>query len=102
MVGRAGELIAARFLERHGLTVVARNMHLEGGELDLLALDAGARVAVEVRTITGTGDPADAVGHGKRRRVRRLASRVGAGRVDFLGVRLGGDDVIIHWVPGCG
>jgi putative endonuclease len=101
-VGRAGELIAARFLEGHGLTVLARNVRVDGGEIDLLALDSGARVAVEVRTITGSGDPVDAVGHGKRRRVRRLGSRAGAVRVDFLGVRLGRDDVVVHWVPGCG
>jgi putative endonuclease len=101
-VGRAGERIAARFLEDHGLTVVARNIDVAEGELDLLALDSGARVAVEVRTITGPGDPADAVGPAKRRRVRRLASRAGAGRVDFVGVRLGRDDVVVHWVPGCG
>ena len=101
-MGRAGELIAARFLEDHGLRVLARNVEVDGGELDLLALDSGTRVAVEVRTITGPGDPADAIDPAKRRRVRTLASRTGAGRVDFLGVRLGHADVVIHWVPGCG
>jgi hypothetical protein len=34
--------------------------------------------------------------------VRRLAGRVGATRTDFLGVRLGRHDVVVHWVPGCG
>ena len=101
-MGRAGELIAARFLEDHGLIVVAENVDVDGGELDLLALDSGTRVVVEVRTITGAGDPVDAVDPAKRRRVRRLASRTGAGRVDFLGVRFGNDDVVVHWVPGCG
>ena len=101
-MGRAGELIAARFLEDHGLRVLAQNVEVDGGELDLLALDSGTRVAVEVRTITGPGDPVDAIDPAKRRRVRTLASRTGAGRVDFLGVRLGHADVVIHWVPGCG
>jgi putative endonuclease len=101
-VGRAGELIAARFLEDHGLRVLTRNLDVGRGELDLLALDAGTRVVVEVRTITGAADPVDAIDPTKRRRVRWLAGRVGAGRTDFLGVRLGDRDVVVHWVPGCG
>jgi hypothetical protein len=34
--------------------------------------------------------------------VRRLAAMAGAQRVDFVGVRLGVDGVVVHWVPGCG
>jgi len=34
--------------------------------------------------------------------VTHLAGVVGATRVDFVGVRLGLEDVVIHWVPGCG
>jgi putative endonuclease len=102
-VGEAGERIAARFLSGHGLTVVARNVEVGSrGEVDLLAVDRGTRVAIEVRAITGDGDPVDAIGRAKRRRVTRLAGAVGASRVDFLGVRLGSDDVVVHWVPGCG
>jgi putative endonuclease len=100
-VGEIGEGIAARFLADHGLKVVARNVEVDGGELDLLAVDHGTRVAVEVRTVTSGDDPIDAVGPMKRRRVRSLAARVRASRVDFLGVRLDGDGVTIHWVPGC-
>jgi hypothetical protein len=57
-------------------------------------------VVVEVRSITGPGDPIDAVQPGKRRRVRELASRVGAERVDFVGIGIGRDAALIHWVPG--
>lgn len=101
-MGKLGERIAARFLNDHGLDVVAHNVEVGRGELDLLALDGGVRVVVEVRTITGSGDPIDAVGPGKRRRVRQLAGQVGAGRVDYLGIRIGREDVVAHWVPGCG
>jgi putative endonuclease len=97
-----GERIAATFLSRHGLDVVGRNFEVGRGELDLLALDRGQRVVVEVRAITTDRDPIDAIGHGKRRRVTRLAGAVGASRVDLLGVRIGPDDVVVHWVPGCG
>ena len=97
-----GERIAARFLTSHGLEVIGRNVEVGRGELDLLALDRGQRVVVEVRAITSDRDPIDAIGPGKRRRVTRLAATAGASRVDFLGVRIGPDDVVIHWVPGCG
>jgi putative endonuclease len=101
-VGALGETIAAGFLRSHGLDVVARNIQIAKGEIDLMATDRGARVVVEVRTITSEGDPIDAVSPAKRRRVRALARAVGAARADFIGVRLGADDVLVHWVPGCG
>lgn len=106
-MGALGETVAARFLRSHGLQVVARNVEIDRvdsirGEIDLIATDDGARVVVEVRTVTAEGDPIDAVGAAKRHRVRALAGSVGASRVDFVGVRLGADDVLVHWVPGCG
>jgi len=73
---------------------------LEDGEIDLLALDHGVKVAVEVRTVTGGDDPIDAIGPDKRQRVQRLARQVRAQRVDFVGVRLDQDGVVFHWVPG--
>jgi putative endonuclease len=97
-----GERIAARFLTSHGLEVIGRNVEVGRGELDLLALDRGQRVVVEVRATTADRDPIDAIGPRKRRRVTRLAGAVGAHRVDFLGVRFGSRDVVVHWVPGCG
>ena len=77
-------------------------MEVGRGEIDLLARDGDDRVVVEVRAITGARDPIDAVDFSKRRQVRLLAGRVGATRVDFVGVGVGPDDVVIHWVPGCG
>lgn len=100
-LGKTGERIAAKFLTDHGLEVVGRNLEVGRGEIDLLAFDGRDRVVVEVRTVTGVGDPIDAVGHSKRRQVRSLAGTVGAGRVDFVGVGVGPDGVVIHWVPGC-
>jgi len=84
------------------LEIVARNVGVGRGELDILARDGPDRVAAEVRTITGSGDPIDAVDHFKRDRVTRLAAQLGADRVDFIGVRLGASDIHVHWVPGCG
>jgi putative endonuclease len=47
--GRRAEALAARFLERHGLTVLARNVRCRGGELDLVCRDSQTLVFIEVR-----------------------------------------------------
>lgn len=80
--------------------MVAANVPVDRGEIDILALDRGEKVAIEVRTITGEGEPIDAADPAKRRTVHRLARHAGATRVDFVGVRLGPDAVVFHWVPG--
>lgn len=106
-MGALGESIAATFLTWHGLDVVARNVEVDRvgttkGEVDLIAIDHGRRVVVEVRTVTTGGDPIDAVDQAKRRRVRALAGVIRGSRVDFVGVGLGSEGVVVHWVPGCG
>ena len=47
--GAAAEDLAARFLEAHGLRVVARNFRCRLGEIDLIARDGATLVFVEVR-----------------------------------------------------
>lgn len=47
--GIVAERLAARFLERQGLAVVARNYRCRGGEVDLICRDGRALVFVEVR-----------------------------------------------------
>lgn len=47
--GQLGENLAARFLEKRGLTVVARNFRCRGGEIDLVCRDGKTLVFVEVR-----------------------------------------------------
>ena len=95
-----GERLARWFLDDHGLQVISTNLVVDGGEIDILAIDSKTRVVVEVRSVTGDGDPIDAVSPDKRRRVSQLASRVGAGRVDFVGIGIGPDAAVVHWVPG--
>ncbi len=73
-VGRRGERVAAEHLTRQGYTVLARNWRGQGGELDLVALEAGTLVAVEVKTRSSIrfGHPAEAVTRRKLDRLRRL------------------------------
>ena len=47
--GRLAEEQAARFLERQGLSILARNFRCRGGELDLVCRDGATLVFVEVR-----------------------------------------------------
>jgi putative endonuclease len=47
--GKLAEDLAARFLERRGLLVLARNFRCRGGEIDLVCRDGKVLVFVEVR-----------------------------------------------------
>lgn len=49
-LGRAGEQCAVRLLKRRNCLILARNWRRKGGELDLVALDGGTLVFVEVKT----------------------------------------------------
>lgn len=97
-VGEWGESLAVAFLRRHGLRVVACNVEVAGGEVDIVATEGHQRVVVEVRTITGEGDPLAAFDHAKAARVRRLAAVLGADRVDLVAIRLTAEGVELRWV----
>ncbi len=82
--GAAAEALAAAHLERHGLTILARNVRCRGGEVDLIAIDRGSLVFVEVRLRSNSrfGGAAASITAAKRQRVI-LAARFwlyGAGR----------------------
>lgn len=53
--GADGEQHALDHLERHGLRLVARNVHTRGGEIDLVMLDGATLVFVEVRSRAARG-----------------------------------------------
>ena len=74
-VGLAAEQAAAEFLAKQGLAVVARNVRLPGGEIDLVCRERGRWVFVEVKCRRAAwGDaPGAAVSWAKRRRIVRLA-----------------------------
>ena len=78
--GELGEKIAAEHLEHRGYRIVARNYRTRYGELDLVAADDRALVFCEVKTRVagGRAGPAcalDAIGPGKRKQVRALATQ---------------------------
>lgn len=82
-IGRRGEEIAARFLERAGYRILARNCRVGRLELDLVARDGETIVFVEVKARrSGPQAPSEAVDRRKRARVRRAAAGWIAGSRD--------------------
>lgn len=105
----AAERLAEALLVRHGARVVARNLKVGGGELDLVVDLGGERVVVEVRSVTGearpnSADPTMSFDDAKARQVRRLAGLLDppAARVDLVAVRFHRRGVDLHWVPAAG
>jgi len=74
--GRAGEDAAVQLLEAHGYRIVARNVRLPGGEIDVIARDGDTIVFVEVkaRASTSFGSAVRAVDARKRATLRACAS----------------------------
>jgi len=105
-IGRLAEDLAVDLLSRNGARIVARNLVVKGGEVDVIAEIDHTRVVVEVRSITGrdgpgtlpSAHPLDAFDEAKARQVRRLASMLGCNRVDLVAVRFHRGGVDLHWV----
>ena len=81
--------------------MVARNVAVGAGEIDLLVAWGGLLVAVEVKTRLG-GDPAEAFTPAKAERFRRAgqALRPRPGRYDLVTVCGGRGGVEVRWLPG--
>jgi putative endonuclease len=76
ILGKTGEDLACRELERRGYAILARRYRRRGGELDIVARDGKTVVFVEVKTRDGRefGDGVDAVTVLKRHRMVQLAN----------------------------
>ena len=108
-IGRDGEEAAARHLEARGVTIVARNVRAEGSELDLVGVDGGTLLFVEVkrRRNSSRGAPAEAVTAAKRRRIVDGARRWLAGNrtraargIRFDVVTIEDETDSIQWIQG--
>ncbi len=76
-LGRRGERLAEQKLQTCGYEIVARNYRCAGGEVDLVARQAGVLVFVEVRTRRGTayGTPEESITPRKRQHLITAAQR---------------------------
>ncbi|HEY7582616.1 MAG TPA: YraN family protein [Acidimicrobiia bacterium] len=105
-LGRLAEETACRFLRTKGISVSARNVVLDAGEIDIIAPIRGERTLVEVRstrTRPGAGWPAPqalaAFDLQKAEQVRRLARISRCARIDVIAVRFHEVGIDLHWVP---
>jgi putative endonuclease len=74
-LGKTGEDLACRELERRGYEILDRRYRRRSGELDIVARDGATIVFVEVKAREGRefGDAGEAVTAWKQRRMTRLA-----------------------------
>jgi putative endonuclease len=111
---RAEAIVAARLCET-GMRVVARNQRTSEvrGEIDIIAVDGGALVFVEVKALragalAGPERPVLAVGPRKQRKLRSLAIAWlrdhdgfvpphGTLRFDVVGVRIDAAGQVVEW-----
>ena len=83
-LGRAGERRAAWFYRLRGYCIVARNVRLAAGEIDLIARRGSTVVVAEVKTrqSLSAGEGHDAVDRHKRNRLIRLGDQYLASKRD--------------------
>lgn len=74
-LGQKGEDAAAQYLKKLGYSVLCRNYTCDIGEIDLIALDKGFIVFVEVRSRSGDsyGLAQESVTKRKQHKLRQLA-----------------------------
>lgn len=74
-IGDNAEKLARNFLVEKGLKIVANNYRCKAGEIDLIAIDKGYLVFVEVRYRQNDafGTPAETVSNNKQNRLIRAA-----------------------------
>ena len=82
-LGHKGERLAARYLRREGLKILARNYRCPTGEADIIVLDRSTRnsdgaetivfVEVKTRSTAQYVEPESAVDARKRRQLTRIA-----------------------------
>ncbi len=100
-LGAFGERVAADFLMSRGATVLARNVEVDNGELDLLVEIGGEPAVVEVRSARRDDVVADLFPYAKERQVRRLAALLEPPifRIDLVTVLVASGGIRVRWHP---
>ena len=73
--GKAGEDLAASLLEQQGYRILQRNYRFDRGEIDLIALEGGELVFIEVKARHNDrfGSPEEAVTPAKEEHLKKAA-----------------------------
>ena len=99
-----GEDAAAKLMKQHGYRLLARNLRLGMGEIDLLCLDTKAdcvvvvEVKARVRNSSATPNPEANITAAKQRKLRSLAKAISA-RDDCKGKGIRIDVVAVEFAP---
>lgn len=105
-LGREGELLALKYLQRNGYTILETNWRYGHKEIDVIALDRDQIVFIEVKTRKNTnfGSPVEAVNMQKQRHLIDAAETYiidndidADARFDIISIIMGsGEPVINH------
>lgn len=73
--GAEAEALAAAYLKRKGYQILVRNYRCRYGEIDLIAINQGTLVFIEVRAKSSSryGTPQESVGYKKQQKLREVA-----------------------------
>lgn len=78
-IGKLGEDLASRYLQNCFYTIVERNFHAKGGEIDIIAIDKTEKppilcfIEVKTRTSAQYGTPFEAITPWKLRFIEKTA-----------------------------
>ena len=75
-LGRKGESVSQRYLEKEGYFVMARNFKCAYGEIDIIAIDKQELVFIEVKTRCNQkyGEARESVNKIKKKHIKRAAT----------------------------
>ena len=75
LIGEYGEILAARYLRKHGYIIVEGNYHCKFGEIDIVARSEGYLCFIEVkrRKNMASGHPFEAISIHKIKRICKTA-----------------------------
>ncbi len=71
--GRESEILGIDYLRSLGFNVVATSYRTQDGEIDIIAWDGDVLTFIEVKSLSGSGSPEDAVSSKKQQRIIRAA-----------------------------
>jgi len=96
--GARSERVAARYLRKQGLRIVAENVQELVGEIDLLAVEGRTLVVVEVRSSASKSfvELAESIDYPKQRRLTKAAMKFLKKR-DLLNVAVRYDILLVRW-----
>lgn len=74
-LGKAGEIVAVKFLLAHGFKILTQNFRCQVGEIDIVATKENTLYFIEVKTRTSAifGWPAESVTLKKQSKLQKLA-----------------------------